>query len=86
MRNWGWERAAHGPTGGGSTGGSSPTRTPYPDDGARRMPVANSLEAIEAARRQRAKVIARSGRAATRLAGNSPGTASYVNNSIGGTQ
>lgn len=83
---WGWDSVLFGPTGGGSSGGSTAAKpTPYPDDGARRMPVANSLEAIEAARRQRSKVIARSGRASTRLAG-SAGTAPYVNNSIGGTQ
>ena len=80
-----WNRhIAFGPTGGG--GGGTPASTlKYPDDGARRMPVANSLQAIEAGRRQRSEVIRRSGRASTRLAG-APGTAPYVNTSIGGTQ
>lgn len=69
---------------------SSTTGTPtlpkavlkWADDGARRMPVANSLQAIEAGRKQRTALIQRSGRASTRLAGTTP----YVNTSIGGTQ
>jgi hypothetical protein len=81
-----WNRSiAFGPTGGGGGGGGNTAPLKYPDDGARRMPVANSLQAIEAGRKQRAAVIQRSGRASTRLAG-SPGTAPYVNTSIGGTQ
>lgn len=89
---------AFGPWGGGGGGGSpSPTPTssgpgpanpslgPYPDDGSRRMPVSNSLSALEAGRRKRAQVIKSSGRASTKLSGTA-GTTSYVNQNIGGTQ
>jgi hypothetical protein len=87
-----------GPWGGGGGGSSSPAPTPtssgggapnasigpYPDDNARRMPVSNSLTALEAGRRKRAQVIKSSGRASTKLAG--AGTSPYVNANIGGTQ
>jgi hypothetical protein len=68
----------------GSGGSSTPPADAsgsFPDDGSRRMPIANSLGALEAGRRARAAIIARSGRASTRLAA---GTASYSNTSVGG--
>jgi hypothetical protein len=59
---------------------------PYPDDNVSRMPTANSANALAAARRKRAEVIARSGRSSTKLAAASnAGTTSYTNNFLGGT-
>lgn len=54
------------------------------DTGVARMPIPNSASAIEAGRRKRREVIARSGRSSTKLAA-APGTASYTNNFLGGT-
>lgn len=56
----------------------------YKPDNAKRMPVANSPAAIHAARKKRRDIMARGGRASTRLV-NSPGTASFINSFLGGT-
>lgn len=56
---------------------------PYPDDGARRMPNANSPAVQTAGRRAAAKVTQRSGRVSTKLTPDTPGTKSYTNSFIG---
>lgn len=61
---------------GSSTGGAL---GPYPADNARRMPVDSSFAALEAARKKRRDIAARSGRASTFLAGNK----AYVNSFLG---
>lgn len=55
---------------------------PYPDDGAKRMPTANSPSAIAAARKKRTQITQRSGRESTRLV-NDAGTRSYQNSFLG---
>lgn len=56
----------------------------YEPDGAKRMPISNSQAVIEAGRKQRARIIARSGRESTRLV-NNPGTTSYIGTVLGNT-
>lgn len=48
------------------------------------MPISNSQAVIEAGRKQRARIIARSGRESTRLV-NNPGTTSYIGTILGNT-
>lgn len=55
---------------------------PYPDDGAKRMPVANSPAIIAAGKKKRDQITARSGRESTRLVSDS-GTKSYQNSFLG---
>lgn len=57
---------------------------PYPDDGAKRMPVANSPSTIAAGRRKRREIVSRGGRESTRMAAN-PGASSFINQFLGGT-
>lgn len=56
----------------------------YEPDNAKRMPVANSPSAIHSARRKRREIVSRGGRESTRLA-SSPGTTSFINSFLGGT-
>lgn len=56
--------------------------TPYPADGVVRAPVLGSPVSNAAGNLRRQQIMARSGRASTRLAGN-PGTAAYGNSSLG---
>ena len=55
---------------------------PFPDDGAKRMPVANSPTAVSAARRKRREITARSGRTSTRRVSDA-GVRTYVNSALG---
>lgn len=48
------------------------------------MPVYNTAGSLEAGRRRRREIVARSGRESTRLAG-TPGTAAYANSFLGDT-
>jgi hypothetical protein len=57
---------------------------PYPDDNAKRMPVANSPSTLHAARKKRREIMSRGGRESTRLAGGS-GVSSFINQFLGGT-
>lgn len=57
---------------------------PYPDDNAKRMPVANSPSAIAAGRRKRREIVSRGGRESTRLA-STPGAMSFINQFLGGS-
>ncbi len=54
----------------------------YQADKPQPMPVYNSPSQIEAARRKRQEIMARSGRTSTNLTGN-PGTMSYANSFLG---
>lgn len=56
---------------------------PYPDDGAKRMPTANSPNAMAAARKKRNQITTRSGRSSTRLVNDTPGTRPYTNSFLG---
>lgn len=58
---------------------------PYPDDNVRRMPVVNSPNSIEAGRRRRREIMARSGRTSTRLVSEA-GTRAYTGTLLGNTQ
>ncbi len=60
----------------------APELGPYTDDGVKRMPVANSAEALASARRKRKQIVERTGRASTRLVP-SRGTVSYENSFLG---
>lgn len=55
---------------------------PYPDDNAKRMPVFNSPESIEAGRQRRREITSRSGRESTRLVSDR-GTKAFVNSFLG---
>jgi hypothetical protein len=57
---------------------------PYPDDNAKRMPVYNSPSAIEAGRRKRREIMARSGRSSTRLVSDA-GVRPYQGSLLGNT-
>jgi hypothetical protein len=77
-----------GITGGGSGGGTG-VKNPvtgssgeFADDGATRMPVINSKTSIEAGRRQRREIAARSGRSSTRMVSEA-GTRAYVGSLLG---
>lgn len=58
--------------------------SPYPNDNAIRMPVANSAASLEAARQKRAAIISRSGRTSTALVSDA-GVKPYVNSYLGGS-
>lgn len=88
-RTWGTPSTGYG--GGGSTtggGGSNLGGRPgspgggYPADNARRMPVFNSPESLEAGRRRRREIMSRQGRESTRLVGNA-GTLPFSNSFLG---
>lgn len=58
--------------------------SPYPNDGAVRMPVSNSAATLEAARQRRASIISRSGRTSTALVSEA-GIRPYTNSYLGGS-
>jgi hypothetical protein len=80
--------AARGGRGGGSgsaAGGASNVRglsKEFKADNPQPMPIYNSPAQLEAARRKRMEIMARSGRTSTNLTGN-PGTRSYQNSFLG---